>query len=52
MIIRWISLVPSKMVVRGGALLDPVLEIELKIRADGLAPGVAAMILASCHVQG
>jgi hypothetical protein len=33
-------------------LLDPVLEIELKIRADGFAPGVAAMILASCHVQG
>ena len=38
--------------VRGRALLDPVLEIELKIQADGLAPGVAAMILASCHVQG
>jgi hypothetical protein len=38
--------------VRGRALLDPVLEIELKIRADGLAPGVAAMIVASCHVQG
>lgn len=37
--------------VRGRALLDPVLEIELKIRADGLAPGVAAMILASCHAQ-
>jgi hypothetical protein len=38
--------------VRGRALLDPVLEIELKIQADGLAPGVAAMILASCHVRG
>ena len=38
--------------VRGRALLDPVLEVELKIQADGLAPGVAAMILASCHVQG
>ena len=38
--------------VRGRALLDPVLEIELKLQADGLAPGVAAMILASCHVQG
>lgn len=38
--------------VRGRALLDPVLESELKIQADGLAPGVAAMILASCHVQG
>jgi hypothetical protein len=38
--------------VRGRALLEPVLEIELKIQADGLAPGVAAMILASCHVQG
>jgi hypothetical protein len=34
--------------VRGRALLDPVLEIELKIQADGLT----AMILASCHVQG
>jgi hypothetical protein len=38
--------------VRGRALLDPVLEIELKIQADGFAPGVAVMILASCHVQG
>ena len=38
--------------VRGRALLDPALEIELKIQADGLAPGVAAMILTSCHVQG
>jgi hypothetical protein len=38
--------------VRGSALLDPVLEIELQIRADGLAPGVAAMIVTSCHVQG
>jgi hypothetical protein len=39
-------------IVRGGALLDPVLEVELKVQADGLAPGVAAMILTSCHVQG
>ena len=38
--------------VRRRALLDPVLEIEPKIQADGLAPGVAAMILASCHMQG
>ena len=38
--------------VRGRALLDPALEIELKIQADGLAQGVAAMILASCHVRG
>jgi hypothetical protein len=38
--------------VRGRAQLDPVLEIELKIQADGFAPGVAAMILPSCHVQG
>jgi hypothetical protein len=38
--------------VRGRAPLDPALEIELKIQADGFAPGVAAMILASCHVQG
>jgi hypothetical protein len=35
-----------------GAPLDPVLEVELKIQADGFAPGVAAMILASCHVRG
>jgi hypothetical protein len=38
--------------VRGRAPLDPALEIELKIQADGFAPGVAAMILTSCHVQG
>jgi hypothetical protein len=38
--------------VRGRVPLDPVLEIELKMQADGFAPGVAAMILASCHVQG
>lgn len=38
--------------VRGRAPLDPALEIELKIQADGFAPGVAAMILATCHVQG
>ena len=37
---------------RGIAPLDPVLEIQLKIQADGFAPGVAAMILASCQVQG
>jgi hypothetical protein len=39
-------------IVRGIAPLDPVLEIQLKIQADGFAPGVAAMILASCQVQG
>jgi hypothetical protein len=38
--------------VRGRALLDPVLEIELKIQADGFPPGVAVMILATCHVRG
>jgi hypothetical protein len=38
--------------VRGRAPLDPALEIELKIKADGFAPGVAAMILATCHVHG
>ena len=38
--------------VRGRAPLEPALEIELKIQADGFAPGVAAMILASCQVQG
>jgi hypothetical protein len=38
--------------VRGRTPLDPALEIELKIQADGFAPGVAAMILASCHVRG
>jgi hypothetical protein len=38
--------------VWGRAPLDPVLEVELKIQADGFAPGVAAMILASCHVLG
>ncbi len=38
--------------VRGRAPLEPALEIELKIQADGFAPGVAAMILASCHMQG
>jgi hypothetical protein len=39
-------------IVRGIALLDPVLEIQLKIQADGFAPGVAAMIVASCQVRG
>ena len=39
-------------IVRGIAPLGPVLEIQLKIQADGFAPGVAAMILASCQVQG
>jgi hypothetical protein len=39
-------------IVRGIAPLDPVLEIQLKIQADGFAPGVAAMIVASCQVQG
>jgi len=38
--------------VRGRAPLEPALEVELKIQADGFAPGVAAMILASCQVQG
>jgi hypothetical protein len=38
--------------VRGRADGDPVLEVELRIRADGFAPGVAVMILASCRVQG
>jgi hypothetical protein len=38
--------------VRGRAPLEPALEIELKIQADGFAPGVAAMILASYGVQG
>ena len=38
--------------VRGIAPLGPVLEIQLKVQADGFAPGVAAMILASCQVQG
>jgi hypothetical protein len=38
--------------VRGRTHLDPILEIELKIQADGFASGVAAMILASCQVQG
>ncbi len=38
--------------VRGSVNADPVLEVELKIRADGFAPGVAAMILTSCQVQG
>ena len=38
--------------VRGAFNAAPVLEAELKIRADGFAPGVAAMILTSCHVQG
>jgi hypothetical protein len=38
--------------VRGRTPLEPALEIELKIQADGFAPGVAAMILASCQVQG
>lgn len=36
----------------GRAPLEPALEVELKIQADGFAPGVAAMILASCQVQG
>jgi hypothetical protein len=31
--------------VRERAPLEPALEIELKIQADGFAPGVAAMIL-------
>ena len=39
-------------IVRGIAPLDPVLEIQLKIQADGFAPGVAAMILASAQVRG
>lgn len=38
--------------VRGRAPLDPALEIELNIKADGFAPGVAVMILVTCHVQG
>ena len=39
-------------VVRGIVPLDPVLEIQLKIQADGFAPGIAAMIVASCQAQG
>jgi hypothetical protein len=39
-------------IVRGIAPLDPVLEIQLKIQADGFAPGVAAMIVASAQVRG
>jgi hypothetical protein len=38
--------------LRGMPAMDLVLEVELKIRADGFAPGVAAMILAACHAQG
>ena len=39
-------------IVRGIASLGPVMEIQLKIQADGFAPGLAAMILVSCQVQG
>lgn len=38
--------------LRGQPAADLLLEVELKIRADGFAPGVAAMILPSCHAQG
>src|ERR1022692_3987440 len=38
--------------IRGAVNADPALEVELKIRADGFAPGVAAMILPTCHAQG
>jgi hypothetical protein len=38
--------------VRGEYRASPVLQVELNISADGFAPGVAAMILPSCHVQG
>lgn len=38
--------------LRGQPGADLLLEVELKVRADGFAPGVAAMILPSCHIQG
>src|SRR5689334_12751723 len=38
--------------IRGALDSDLALEVELKIYADGFAPGVAAMILPSCHIQG
>jgi hypothetical protein len=38
--------------LRGAYSADMLLEVELKVRADGFAPGVAAMILPSCHAQG
>jgi len=38
--------------VRGVPAADLALEVELKIRADGFAPGVSAMLLPTCHAQG
>jgi hypothetical protein len=38
--------------VRGTPGSDLNLEVELKVSADGFAPGVAAMILPTCHAQG
>jgi hypothetical protein len=38
--------------VRGVPTADPALEVELKISADGFAPGVSAMLLPTCHAQG
>jgi hypothetical protein len=38
--------------VRGLYSADASLQVELKITADGFAPGVAAMILLECHVSG
>lgn len=38
--------------VREVPAADLALEVELKIRADGFAPGVSAMVLPTCHAQG
>jgi len=38
--------------VRGVPTGDVSLEVQLRISADGFAPGVAAMILPQCHAEG
>lgn len=38
--------------LRGVTNSDPALEVELRIRADGFAPGVTAMILPTAFAQG